>query len=86
MMQNKSIKDKANLKPLNYEQVYQLINQKKWSDLIRLANDYYEVISSDDMLESAFKTFENEFFRNFDEVSKEKSFLGTFHNCIYCIL
>jgi len=73
-MHNKLGKDKAALKPLNYEQVYQLINQKKWSDLIRLAHDYHKVISSDDMLENAFKTFENELFRNLDEISKDKDF------------
>ena len=80
-MYNKVEKGKKTLKPLSYEQVYQLINQQKWSEIIRLAYDYSKIISSDEMLDNAFKIFESEFFRNNENLKafKEISQLYLMH-------
>jgi hypothetical protein len=62
------------LKPLNPEQVYQLMAQRKWSELIILLHDYHKVIPLDPSLEAAFKTFESELNRNFDEFRQDDKF------------
>ena len=62
------------LKPLNSEQVYQFLAQKKWSELVDLLHAYYKVIPSDDALETAFKVFESELIRNFGEFQQDNKF------------
>jgi hypothetical protein len=62
------------LKPLNSEQVYQLLMQRKWSELVELLHAYYTVIPSDSLLEPAFKIFESELIKNFDEFKKDERF------------
>lgn len=72
-MTRENSKDKK-LSPLNPEQVYQLLAQKKWSDLVKLLHDYYKVIPSDYALDAAFKMFESELIRNFDEFQQDENF------------
>lgn len=67
-------KDRAPLKSLNLEEVYQLMAQGKWSDLITLLHQHHKEILADSSLENAFKVFESEFTRNFDELRKDENF------------
>jgi len=62
------------LPPLNSEQVYQLLAQKKWTELVELFHIYCKVIPSDYALESAFKVVESEIIRNFDEFQQDEKF------------
>jgi len=62
------------LKPLNPEQVYQLLAQKKWSELVDLLHTYYTVIPLDSSLEAAFNIFESELIRNFGEFRQDQKF------------
>jgi len=72
-MTRENSKDKK-LSPLNPEQVYQLLAQKKWSELVKLLHTYYKVIPSDYALDAAFKMFESELIRNFDEFQQDENF------------
>lgn len=62
------------LPPLNSEQVYQFLAQKKWSELVELFHAYCKVIPSDYALEAAFKVVESEIIRNFDEFQQNEKF------------
>lgn len=69
-----SSKGQNPLPPLNSEQVYQFLAQKKWSELVDLLHAYCKVIPSDYALEAAFKVVESEIIRNFDEFQQDEKF------------
>jgi hypothetical protein len=69
-----SSKGQKPLPPLNSEQVYQFLAQKKWSELVDLLHTYCKVITSDYALDAAFKVVESEIFRNFDEFQQDEKF------------
>ena len=73
-MVRENSKGQKPLKPLNSEQVYQFLAQKKWSELVELLRAYYKVIPSDYALEAAFKVFESELMRNFAEFQQDEKF------------
>lgn len=73
-MARENSKGQNPLKPLNSEQVYQLLAQKQWSDLVNLLHTYCKVISSDTALETAFKIVESELIRNFGDFQQDVKF------------
>jgi hypothetical protein len=73
-MAREKTKGQKPLKLLNSEQVYQLLAQKKWSELVDLLHAYYTVIPSDSALEAAFKICEKELIRNFEEFKQDERF------------
>ena len=73
-MARENSKNQKPLKPLNSEQVYQFLAQRKWSELVDLLHAHYKQISSDYTLEAAFKVFESELIRNFDEFQRDDKF------------
>jgi hypothetical protein len=74
VMAREKSKGQKPLTPLNSEQVYQLLAQKKWSELVNLLHTYYIAIRSDSALEAAFKMFERELIRNFEEFKQDEKF------------
>lgn len=52
---------------INYEQIYQLTFRKQWAELLALVYQYSKVASSDELVMSAVKTFEDEFFGELDK-------------------
>ncbi|MEW6495739.1 MAG: hypothetical protein AB1589_24950 [Cyanobacteriota bacterium] len=52
---------------IDYEQIYQLTFRKQWAELLELVYQYSKVASSNELVMSAVKTFENEFFGELDK-------------------
>lgn len=52
---------------IDYEQIYQLTYRKQWAELLELVYQYSKIASSDELVMSAVKTFEDEFFSELDQ-------------------
>lgn len=51
---------------IDYEQIYQLTFGKQWLELLDLVYKYSRIASTDELVMSAVRTFENEFFEELD--------------------
>jgi hypothetical protein len=51
---------------IDYEQIYQLTFRKKWLELLELVYKYSRIASTDELVMSAVKNFEDEFFEELD--------------------
>ncbi|HAC63631.1 MAG TPA: hypothetical protein DCF68_08865 [Cyanothece sp. UBA12306] len=52
---------------IDREQIFQLTHKKEWIKLLKLVQEYYRHGSSDEVLMTAVKTFEDQFFEELDK-------------------